>query len=281
MPNGLRHLCQILLSMGLVLLAPSAQGQHPHLMYRIGIFPFVDPALIDSQFGALVIQVGELLERPVQLRTRASFSTFSQALAEKQFDLALVQPFDYVDIADRGDYLPLLRVADTLNAILVVPSNSTIRQTGELSGKVLALPPATAAVSMLAGSMLAHAGLRPDENIQLEYLRGHDDCLDATLKSRADACVTAHIALNIFTKQHQASFRVLEESGPLPHVVFVVKSDTPQAEREKLIKLLLRWSTSPAQQDPISGAGIHSGLVVARDADYDGIRRLRDVGQDD
>jgi phosphonate transport system substrate-binding protein len=255
--------------------APEPVAAPPPL--RLGILPFMAPERIEALYGSLALQLGETLQRRVQLRTRATFADYSKALAERQFDVALVQPFDYVEAADRGDYLPVARISEPLSAVLAVPADSAIRDVSQLRGRTVATIPASATVTLLAMPMLRQAGLDPEREISLQHTRGHDACLLETLQGRAAACITARPAMNLYAARRGLAFRVLHESEALPHILFVVRADYPEAARQGLLAALLEWHASEDGRRLFAMARISGGLVPARDADYDPVRRLRDA----
>lgn len=242
---------------------------------RLGILPFMAPERIEGLYGPLARMMEDATQRKVQLRTRATFVEYSKALLERQFDVALIQPFDYVKVADRGHYLPLAMINQSLSAVLAVPKESKIHDPSQLRGQTVATIPQTAAVTLLAMPMLRDAGLDPDRDVTLLYTRGHDACLLETLQGRAAACITARPAMNIYAARRGMAFRVLRESEGLPHVLYVVRADHAPEFRQRMLSLLMEWDRSGAGRKLMALAQIDGHLVPASDADYDPVRRLR------
>lgn len=246
--------------------------------YRLGIFPFVSPEYIEASYGPLAISLGKTLQRPVELRTRTSFGTYVDSLVRGDFDIALVQPFDYIRIAADGRYQPLLRLNRPLTAILVVADQGPIRDVSQLHGQTIAAPPASAAVSHLAGSLLEQAGL-PLPNSGLAYTSTHDECMLKVLQGGAAACVTAREAMTMYSVRRGLKFRVLAESIPLPHILFVVRSELPRADRDWIKTGLAAWFDSAEGRRLLPGMGENASLIPALDSDYDVVRSLRDINE--
>jgi phosphonate transport system substrate-binding protein len=253
-------------------------AEEPRPAYRLGIFPFVSAAHIEASYGPLAIHLGKVLQRPVELRTRTSFPAYLDALEQGAFDVALVQPFDYVQIAVDDRYQPILRLNQPLRAILVVADQSPIRDVSELRGQAIATPPASAAVSHLAASLLEQAGLPPPKG-GLEYTSTHDECLLKALQGRVAACVTAHEAMMLYSTRRGLKFRVLAESIPLPHILFVVRTGVPPVDQDRIKAGLLAWFDGAEGRRLLPVVGVGAGLVPARDSDYDVVRRIRDMNE--
>lgn len=277
MSHGTGYALACYVALVLVLVPQAGQAEEPDRAYRFGVLPFVAPEQIDALYGPLAKMIGQVLQRPVQLRTRASFESFSKALQERQFDIALVQPFDYIDAADRGHYRPVARVRQPLSAILVVPASSPIQHAQQLRGQVIALPPASAAVSQLADPMLRQAGLSPGRNVELTYAASHDACLLGTVQGQATACVTGRAAMTVYSSRRGQRFRILQKSVEIPQSLFVVSTDFPAPDLEKLASLLLTWQDSEPGRKLLDSVRIEGGLVPALDSDYDVVRKLRDA----
>lgn len=253
-------------------------AEEPRSAYRLGIFPFVSAAHIEASYGPLAIHLGKALQRPVELRTRTSFPTYLDSLVRCDFDIALVQPFDYIQIAGDGCYQPMLRLNQPLRAILVVADTSPIREASQLRGMVIATPPVSAAVSRLAASLFKQAGL-PSPKGGLEYTSTHDECLLKVAQGRVAACVTSREAMMLYSDRRGLKFRVLAESVSLPHIVFVMRNELPRTDRDRIKAGLVAWFDGAEGGRLLLVMGVEAGLVPARDSDYDVVRRIRDMSE--
>ena len=133
------------------LISASAQeNPEPLRPYVFGVFPYLPPLELESVFAPIAADFKRVLGRDVQFVSKTSYESFSRNLLDEQtYDIAFVQPFDYVLAADHSGYLPLAARPEKLYALLVTTENSPIRSIADLKGKRISLPPRDAAISRL------------------------------------------------------------------------------------------------------------------------------------
>lgn len=242
--------------------------------YRFGVFPYLPALTIDRIFGPVAASFTAALGRPVYLKTKPTFEAFASELERATYDILLVQPFFYVEAADRHGYLPLARVEGHLTAVALVRSERTWSTWADLAGKTVATPPALAAVSELTRLALWDAGLVPGIDTTLQPYRTKVSCLRAVLVDAVDACVLPRFVLPQLPRISDGRLRIMAESRPVKHLAFAAHPRVPAAHRAKLRALILAWPYTDEGR-AILGAGPWPGFVAARDADYDDVRRFR------
>lgn len=274
MVKGFRHMLAST-AVVLALHAPGILAEEATAGYRFGVLPFLEPQKIEVLYGPLAGLMGEALEKPVHLHTRTSLFGFSMALNAREYDIALVHPFDYIDAAERGEYRPVARLREMLRAILVVQEPGSIKNAQMLRGQVIALPPMGAGIRALVWPMLKSVGLMPGKDVVTIDAPSHEACMLSVSQGRTSACVTSLAPMYAYTASTGTRFRILEQSPEIPQSLFVVRSDFPRSDEEKLKHLLLTADTSEVGKTLLSQLGIRGGLVSAHDSDYDIVRSLR------
>lgn len=243
--------------------------------YVLGIFPHLATARLEEIFAPIAADLSRAVGRRVLLRTRSSFAGFSEELGREKYDIALVQPFEYVMIRERYGMVPLARRGSPLSAVIMVNSDAPYHELADLKGRVLALPPEVAAVSHLAKTALLHAGLVPGRDIRLRFLRSHDACLQQLMIERADACATADYPVRFFQDKMHILFRQLARTPKIPHVLFVAHPRVSAADREAIRQAILSW---PEREEgrKIMANGRLQPFKLATDAEYDVVREYWD-----
>jgi phosphonate transport system substrate-binding protein len=242
--------------------------------YEFGVFPHLPLAKIRELYEPVAADFESKLGRQVWLSSKADYATFRAALAKEAYDIAFVQPFDYVDAHDRHGYLPLARRASDLEALILVRRDSPLKTLRDLKGKVVANPPVEAAVSYLTTMALRDAGIDPTSGVTRDYSKSHFTCMQSVLIGTADACGTALQALLHFERDKQMSsrFRVLYKTVPIPHTLFVVHGRVPKADRDILLRTILGWSKTEVGRKIIED-GQFFPFVEAHDDEYDVVRK--------
>lgn len=236
--------------------------------YVFGVFPYQSPERIEIVWAPIARDFAQELNREIRLRTRSSFENFLTSTQNEFYDIALMQPFDYVRVGATIGYEPLARIEEPLTGIFVVTQESSLESLEDLRGVNIALPPESAAVSVLAKITLQEAGIVPHFN----HYVSHDSCLQQILIGLADVCVTNSIPLTTFEATSDIQFRVLEETLPIPHILFVVHRRVPDEDVAILRETILGWSLTDEGQVLLENTGMGQ-LVVATDGDYDIIRQ--------
>lgn len=250
--------------------------------YRFGVFPYVPALTIDRIFGPIAASFAAELDRPVYLKTRSTFEKFAEELSKQAYDIIFVHPFFYVQAAERDGYLPLARLEGKLTAIVLVREDRPWRGWSDLAGKIMATPPELAAVSELARVALVDAGLIPGVDATLRPYRTKAFCVQAVKGGAADACVLPRFVLPQINALGDGKLRVIAETPAINHLVFATHPRVPDADRKKLLALILSWPDTEHGR-AILATGSWPRFVTADDADYAQVRaynaRLRMLAQ--
>ena len=184
---------------------------------KFGMFPFLPAAQLETDIGPLMGPLSEFLARPVEFRTRSSFEDYLKALKEEQFDIAIVQPFDYVRIQSITVYRPMVRRAKLVKAQFLV-NDPALQRVGDLRAKNVAFPSRNSAVTMLGTNLLLKAGLGVNDYTSI-FADEHASCLLAVANKHADVCVSGSIATDAVLGGRQLTFRTIAESESISHAV--------------------------------------------------------------
>jgi phosphonate transport system substrate-binding protein len=251
----------------------AAAAAAEHQPYAFGVFPYLPLTKIHDLYAPMARDFEAKLGRPVELGSKAAYAAFAEDLRKQAYDIAFIQPFDYVDAHDRHGYLPLARRAGNLEALIVVRRDSPLASIDDLRGKTLANPPADAAVSQVTSMALWEAGIHPSAEVVRSYTRNHFTCLQSVLIGAAEACGTAEQPFRTLEGgQKTPRFRVLHRTVRIPHAVFVVHKRVSRKDREALQKTIVDWSKTDAGKK-ILERGQFVPFVAAHDADYEVVRQ--------
>lgn len=258
--------------LGMAFCASQAGGAEK--AYEFGVFPNLPLARLYELHAPMASEFEAKLGRPVRLSSKAAYAAFGEALRNETYDIALVQPFDYVDAHDKHGYLPLARRGEALDAVIVVRRDSPLASIKDLKQRIVSNPPANAAVSHLTSMALREAGIDPQTGVKRYYGKNHFACLQSVVIAAADACGTSEQALRTVEKQGElrAPLRILHRTARIPHALFVAHKRVPQKDRELVLQTILEWPNTEAGRR-ILDAGHFIPFVPARDTDYEIVRR--------
>lgn len=252
-------------------LRPAAASDQP---YEFGVFPYLPLTRIHELHAPMAVHFEKKLGRPVRLSSKGTYSAFAQDLAQQSYDVALIQPFDYVEAHDRHGYLPVARRLGGMQGVIVVREDSPYATLGDLKGGIIASPPPDAAVTKLTNMALRDAGLDPKTGVKRQYEKNHFTCLQALVVGVADACSTAEQPLRTLQNERRfaIALRVLHRTERIPHSLFVVHRRVSREHREILLTTIVNWPKTDEGRH-ILERGHFTPFVPARDADYEVVRR--------
>ncbi|MFZ1414587.1 MAG: phosphate/phosphite/phosphonate ABC transporter substrate-binding protein [Defluviicoccus sp.] len=240
--------------------------------YIFGIFPYLPPLTLDRVFAPIIANLETGLGMPVHLRSTTSFTGFAEELGQDRYDLIFAHPFFYILAADQHGYVPLVRLATPLTAVILARDSDSADSIAALKGRVLALPPELSAVSEVAQRELAAAGLIPGVDIQLRHHQSKSSCLHALGVGAVDACALPRFVLKQLPADQMALLKVIHETKPIPNVVIAAHPRLSAAERAKLSQTILAWPDTAEGRQILADAGWER-FVAADDRDYDELRQ--------
>lgn len=249
----------------------SAEGGAAKPVYVFGVFPHLSMGQLEKIYAPIAEDFERALGRKVVFRSKSNFEQFTAELRQRAYDVALVQPFDYVVAHDDYGYLPLARRGETLAAQLMVRPDSPLKSLRDLRGKKIGVPPDTSAISHLVKLALARAGVHPDRDVAIRHFRTHDSCLQQLVIGSIDSCGSASYPVRFFKSKWKVDLRVLGETSAIPHALFVVHERVPPDERQILLKTILSWPQSDRGRALLEHGSLKP-FVVATDEEYDIVR---------
>lgn len=254
-----------------LLLRPAAASDKP---YEFGVFPYLPLTKIHELHAPIAADFEKKLGRTVRLSSKRGYAAFSAELRRQTYDVALVQPFDYVDAHDKHGYLPLARRGEDLQAVIVVREDSALQALHDLKRRTLASPPADAAVSMLANMALRNAGIDARSGLKRQYERNHFSCMQTVVIGVADACSTAEQALRQLQQEKRITqpLRVLHRTEPIAHSLFIVHKRVSKRDQNVLFDTVVNWPKTEEGRH-ILERGQFMPFVPAKDSDYEAVRR--------
>jgi phosphonate transport system substrate-binding protein len=203
------------------------------------VFPYLAATTLEEMFAPVASELGESIGRPVRYRSTSTFEQFAHKLQMAEYEIAHVNPFDFVSIGSPAGYLPVAMLAEPLLAAVVVLDRSPIRAPADLKGRILGLPPERAAVSTLARLALHQHGLRPGRDLTVKHLSSHESCLQQLQIGNIDACASGPLVLRVFKKSTKVGLRTVLESPRIMQTLFVVHARVPARDRELIARTLL------------------------------------------
>jgi phosphonate transport system substrate-binding protein len=259
-----------------LLAAGAAAGAPTPLV--LAVHPYLPPEEIATRFTPLAEALARSVGRPVVVRVGRSYAEHIAAIGADSVDIAYMGPASYVTMVSRYGAKPLLarQVINgdpMLHGEIIVRQDSAIRSLQDLKGKRFAFgDPESTGSYIVPSAMLREAEVPESALAQSAFLHAHRNVALAVLAGDFDA---GAVHEDIFREYAPRGLRSLAHQPPVADHLFVASARLAGTEVETLRRALQELSGSPAGKAAMTAidAGM-SGLVPARDSDYDSLRTL-------
>jgi len=240
--------------------------------YKLGVFPYLPTNRIKKVYTPIASDFEKISGIPVTLRTKSSYKAFKEALFKEEYDIAFIQPYDYIMAHDKYNYLPLARRSIPLRTVIIVNKDSEHHQLSDLKGKIIATPAPHSAVARITDKTLLEKGFDLNTEVTRKYKKNHFACMQSVIIGEAAACGTAERALKHFSDvKMKSKFRILLKAQEIPNSLFVIHKRVPADTRERLTESIINWPNTPSGKKILSGGKIIP-MIRTKDKVYDVIR---------
>lgn len=263
-----RNILIIFFSMSVIGMAQAKEDS-----YLFGVFPHLPARDLEKVYSPMAAELGKVLGKKVSFRSASTFDKFMQNLRAGKYDIAFVQPFDYVWAHDDIGYKPIVTRIETLATVFVVLPESKIQSVADFKGKKIALPPDVAAVSYLTKAHLKENGLKVGEDVELSHHRSHVSCMQQVVIKAADICGTAAPAVRFFEHKMNRKMRVVAKTTEIPHSLFISHPRVSESEREVLKNTMLNLHKTVKGREMFKRGKLKSFKAVT-DSEYDVVRNF-------
>lgn len=239
--------------------------------YLMGVFPYLAPRELEKMYSPIAANFSKTINKNILFRTSSTYKKFMKNLDKQMYDIVFVQPFDYVEIADKYGFRPLVARNKPLPAILVVKPDSPFKNVSDLRGKTISLPPAVAAMSYLIKDYLKNNGIDPAKDVTIVHHRSHASCMRSVLLEEAQACGTAKPALRFFQAKMKVKLNKIAKTKGIPSTLFAIHPRISETDRKKLLKQISTWPNTNEGKALLKATKVEKFVPIENKA-YDGVR---------
>jgi phosphonate transport system substrate-binding protein len=232
----------------------------------MGFFPLVSTVALFKRFSPLKNYLSDQLGHEVVLETAKDFPTFVERTAQRRYDIVVTAPHFAVRAIDSGRYRIYAAVTKDVQQLIVVRSDSPVRQPLDLAGKVIATPPAAALMTMMGKDYLQQLGLTGARQPRYQAFLSHNAANESVIGREADGAIASS---NIISKalERGEPLRVIGHGLQLPNMPTLVASDLAPDIGPRITAILVGMRDSEAGRQVLASIGFPGYRSVAA-ADY-------------
>jgi len=229
-------------------------------VYTFDVVPQFPAAKIYTTWSPLLQRIGQDAGLCFELRVSASIPEFEQRFLKGESDFTFLNPYHAVLAYQKKKYQPLLADAqDLLTGILVVRSDSSIKNLNDLKGKNVSFP----APNSFAASLLIRAELAKQKiDINPVFVKTHSNVYRSVINKDALAGGGVNNTLDNEAPEVRQQLRVLYETPAYtPHPIATHPSVTSEV-RERFLKAMVKLSQDEEGQKLLDGINLNKPQAV-------------------
>lgn len=240
--------------------ASADQSSEAPAPLEFALAPYISTRPLLALFQPLATHLQKRLGREVLLVTAPSLREFDLRALKGGYEFAMLSPQAARLAQKEAGYVPLLRVADDLFGVLIVPAASKATSVRDLAGSKIALPDRFTTTAQLGRELLASEGFGGDSIVHPPGFQ--DSILLSMLRGEIDAMVMNGSAFHQMAPETRAKVRVVTETRHISHVIFLARGDvSAEAQRSMRAAIAEFFDTAPegarfSKQSGITGVRV-------------------------
>ena len=241
--------------------APAADGA-----LVIGVLPNVAASLLLPQYEYMRRYLERVGGQKVRIVVPANFKVFFDATLAGEYDLAVAAPhFARVAQQERG-MVPLVTYEPRINALMVVPADSTITGPKDLRERAVAFANPQSLVAMYGVQWLRGHGLEAGKDFEVKAARTDLGVGRMLLSGDAVAAIMSNGEFRALPADESSRLKIGEVFARIPNFITMAH---PRLERDKISQLRSQLKAFLADAD--------DGAAFARATGFSGITDVDDA----
>jgi phosphonate transport system substrate-binding protein len=233
---------------------------------ELGVFPYLSTRALLDLYQPVRLHLAAETGRAVNLFTATSFKRYADQTQQGVYDIVVTAPH-FARLAQReGGYVPLAIYTREWRGIVVVAHDSPIQGLQDLKGKRIATPSQLALVTIMGRQLLRENGLPPKSAVTMLDEGSHNNAVFALQSAQADAAITERAALAQMPTELKRNLRVIAQTPPVPHVMYLAHPRLGQAEIKRIQAGLLNFPETAEGRAFLRDNGIE-GMRPVNEAD--------------
>ncbi|MBI5752032.1 MAG: phosphate/phosphite/phosphonate ABC transporter substrate-binding protein [Hydrogenophilales bacterium] len=227
----------------------------------MGVFPYLSTRALLDLYQPVRAYLAQEMGRPVNLFTAPNYKAYTDETQRGVYDIVVTPPH-FARLAQRGaGYIPLAMYTRELRGMVVVARDSPIQGLPALKGKRIATPNQLALVTIMGRQLLRDSGLDAEGSASIRDVASHNNAVLAVQNGEVEAAIISSTALAQMPAELQNGVRVIAQTVPVPHVMYLAHPRLGQSIKH-IKAALLKFPETAA------------GRAFLHDAGFEGMRPI-------
>ena len=248
-----------------------AWSKSPPREYTFGIGPTQSATELAKRWTPIMQYLSEKSGVTLIFKSANDIPTFQQQMREGVYDLAYINPYNYLQDHQSTGYNAFAREKDgKLFGVLVVKKDGPVKNVEHLNGKTIAFPtPAAIAATWLPLAMLKDKGVQ----VTPQYVNSMDSVYRSVAKGLFPAGGGEMRTFGSIDPEVKNELQILWTSEALPPFAFEAHPRVSAKDVNKIQKAMVAMEKD-SQGMALLKAINFKGIEIADDAEYNDMRKL-------
>lgn len=238
----------------------------------VGVVPQFDLRRINTVWRPLLDGLERQTGLSFRLDVPPSIPAFEKSLMAGEYDLAYMNPYDYVVASKRQGYVPLVRdFSGDLSGIVVVAKDSPLSRVEQLDGKAVAFPSPNA----LGAALLPRAEFARKFHIAVteKYVKSHSSAYLAVILGEADAAGGIAATFELLPAESRQKLRIIYQTASFPPHPLAAHPRLSATQRDAIVQAFLAFAGTPEGRQRVAEIPMRDPRPASA-ADYAGLDSL-------
>lgn len=192
----------------------SAATQENALVF--GVYPYLSPSQVVTQFKPLADHLAARLGRPVNLVSAPDFGSFIERTARGEYDIVFTAPHMGRLAETRDGFRPLAQTGYAIVIVVLAPKNGPLHSLANLGGRSIAIGAKLSMTYQIVDRALGEHGLAIGRDVKFVDAASFSNVPASVLHGEADAGATGTLLWDDAPAAQRADLREIFRSQPVP-----------------------------------------------------------------
>ncbi len=210
-----------------------------------GVYPYLSPSQIVSQFSPLAQAISAKLGRAVELRSSPNFQSFIERTRSGEYDFIFTAPHMGRLAEQRDGYQPVVQTGYPIVIVALTRQDSQVKTLADLKDRKLAVGAQLSMTYQIMAQALGKQGLQLGTDVRFIDTASFSNVTEAIIRGEADAGATGTLLWDGMPADQKSQLREVFRSAAVPGFLILAHGRMPSGMRQTLLRALTDFKNTP------------------------------------
>jgi len=210
-----------------------------------GVYPYLSPSQIVTQFSPLANVLAEKLGQTVELRSAPNFPSFIERTRSGEYDFIFTAPHMGRLAEQRDGYQPVVQTGYPIVIVALTRQDSPVKTLADLKNRKLAVGAQLSMTYQIMAQALGQQGLQLGSDVRFVDTASFSNITEAIIRGEADAGATGTLLWDGMPANQKSQLREVFRSEAVPGFLILAHGRIPPDMRKTLLRALTDFKHTP------------------------------------